>query len=698
MSCIFRGLLLVAFFSIFYPALNTHAAEDAVASGDQDIHKMKEYVISDSRLPTIKEDVYKTAGKITIITQEDIRKMGANTVQDAVQHATGIFKFNNIGNAFEHSIDLRGFVGGNNNTSVFVDGVRMNRPDGSNAVNFDLIPLEMIYRIEVHPGGSAIFGKFALGGTINIVTKRERDKRFLTGEAAFGSFQRERYTINTGGPIGDFDYFANLTRETESGFRDNSGARISRFFGKIGYQPSRNTDIDVAYTYVKNYLEGAGTLPLSIAEISSEANFSPLDFSDRENNFIRANVKQVLPLGFTVSGNGFYQKLQEETFSTGQSGPPSTGKHGDTHSSGGVLQVSHESRPFGFQNDLLFGSEFSWNFFERVFFGGFTSQVKADEEVASIFFQDAIHLRQDVILKGGFRYDSDEFDYRDVLTPADSAKRTFNRLTPRASLIYLIRPKTSVYFSYSQNFRPPTIDELTDAAGVGFNENLKEVVSDNFEVGLKTALSTWGNFELAMFQSDVEGEILFTCTVCDGVTPNDSLSRNLESTRHRGFEATLKVRPIPLIDGEVNYSFTEAQFRTPFFLTPTRFVDMGDSLPQVPKNRLSILVNVYPLDGLTLSLNGLYVSTQFFAGDEENIHPRLPGYFVLNGRIAYQRPVPGGQLKIFLMLNNITNTEYFTLGRRSFRSSTSMTERFVMTEPGINTFGGLSYTFESFFQ
>ena len=186
------------------------------------------------------------------------------------------------------------------------------------------------------------------------------------------------------------------------------------------------------------------------------------------------------------------------------------------------------------------------------------------------------------------------------------------------------------------------------------------------------------------------------------MTPNDSVSRNLDKTRHRGFEVTLKVRPTSLVDGQLNYSFTEAQFRSPFrlFFPAVRNVDVGDTLPQVPKNRLSILVNAYPLEGLILSLNGLYVSTQFFAGDEANIHPRLPGYFVLNGRIAYQHPVLGGQLKAFLMLNNILDTEYFTFGRRTINSKTGggAIDRFVMTEPGINVFGGISITFESFLQ
>ncbi len=47
----------------------------------------------------------------------------------------------------------------------------MNEPD-FNTINFDLIPFETIERIEIIPGPAAIYGKNAMGGVINIITKR----------------------------------------------------------------------------------------------------------------------------------------------------------------------------------------------------------------------------------------------------------------------------------------------------------------------------------------------------------------------------------------------------------------------------------------------------------------------------------------------------------------------------------------------
>ncbi|MFO0729462.1 MAG: TonB-dependent receptor [Nitrospiraceae bacterium] len=127
-------------------------------------------------------------------------------------------------------------------------------------------------------------------------------------------------------------------------------------------------------------------------------------------------------------------------------------------------------------------------------------------------------------------------------------------------------------------------------------------------------------------------------------------------------------------------------------------VEVGDSLPQVPKHRLSLTANMHPVDGLTVSLIGLYVSTQFFLNDESNVQPRLPGYFMLNSRIAYERAVPGGRLTGFLMVNNLLDQKYSTMGIISSNVLTGggALERFVMPAPGIALYGGLSYRFETF--
>ncbi|MGH7261142.1 MAG: TonB-dependent receptor, partial [Nitrospiraceae bacterium] len=311
-----------------------------VVAEEQEEVRIKDVVVSSTRLPDTPVDPRTLPAKVTVITAEDIQKSGAKTVQEAIQWATGIVMYDQVGNAFQQTIDLRGFNGQPvPNTTVFVDGQRINEPD-FNTVNFDLIPYETIERIEILPGPSAIYGKNAMGGVVNIITKRGADKRQATGETMFGSFHRERYTINASGPIGkQLDYYSNFSRETETGYRDESDARISRFFGKVGYKPTDSTDLTLSYTYVKSRLLQAGSLPLSLWAIDPKDNFTPGDFFDSETNVVRFTGRQTLPYGLSVNANAFYRHLSQDQFTQGQTSVSSNLLK--TESKGGVFQLTH---------------------------------------------------------------------------------------------------------------------------------------------------------------------------------------------------------------------------------------------------------------------------------------------------------------------------------------------------------------------
>jgi iron complex outermembrane receptor protein len=661
-------------------------------------------------LPDTPIDARTLPAKVTVITAEDIRKSGAKTVQEALQWANGIVMFDSIGNAFQQSIDLRGFNGQPvPSISVFVDGVRVNEPD-FNTVNFDLIPFDTIERIEIIPGASAIYGKNALGGVISIITKRGGNKHQVTGETMFGSFHRERYTLSASGPIGDFDYYANAARETESGFRDNSGGRISRFNGRIGYRPSERTDLTLSYTYVADRLYQAGQIPLSVAEASPKRNLTSGDFDDKETNFIRLTGRQTLPWGFSLNGNLFYRRLSQELFSVGQpgfvGGVFSRGTTlGDTESRGGTVQLGHDGSFVGHRNQLVIGSElirsnFSSHLNSTSDFGPFANHTGSEENILGFYGQDSFYLTSQLILTTGVRYDQSRITVDSASadlfgTSQLNGTKSYYRTTPRAGLTYLVTPDVSAYFNYSEGFRVPTSQEMFTLVGRP-NPDLQAVRSRNYELGIKWQVHQRIDGALAVFQNS-SNEIFFTCSVCVFGAPGfDAENRNADKSRRRGLEATLKGRWNDLLDTVVNYTYTEAEFRSTFNLSATKTVQAGDSIPLVPNHRVSVTANLHPITGGTFSLTGLYVGPQFYLNDESNTQPRIPGYFVLNARIAYEQPVPFGWLTGFLMVNNILNNHYFTFGSFSTNNLTGggMQERFVVPAPGVAVYGGLSFRFE----
>lgn len=695
---------------VLSPILPAHALQELAMADQGDIVETPEVIVSSTRLPDAPVDARTLPAKMTVITSDDIRKSGAKTIQEAIQLGTGIVMYDGVGNAFQQTIDLRGFNGlPVPNTTVFVDGQRMNEPD-FNTVNFDLIPYETIDRIEIIPGAAAIYGKNAMGGVINIITKRGADKHQATGETLFGSFHRERYTLNASGPIGKFDYYTNLSRETESGYRDESGARISRFFGKLGYRPTEHTDVTLSYTYVKDRLQQAGTLPQSQVAIDPRRNFTPGDYYDSETNVLRLNARHEFPFGFSINGNGFYRRLEQEQFTVFQSGRGTNIV--ETESRGGVFQLNQKGTVVGLPNSLVLGSEFTRNDFGShglafFSFGSSSSSRSTDESIVGLYAQDTMHITSQVILTAGVRYDHNDLDFVDNVDAANNGSRVFHRTTPRAGLTYLVTPSTNLYFNYGQGFRVPTYNELFGSGlgpfGAG-NPNLRAVRSDNYEVGAKTRMQSWGEVSLALFRADVRDEIYLTCgdpsTCGGGITTN----QNIPKSRRQGIEATVKVRFSKMFDGAVNYTYTQATFQgdlalNPYFVGFNPFIEQvkkGDTLPLVPKNRLSVTGNYHPAPGWTVSLTGLYVSSQFHQGDEENAQPRIPSYVTFNSRIAYERPVPGGHLSGFVMLNNMLNQRYYTSGIISPNTLTGggAIERFVMPAPGIAIYGGLSYRFE----
>jgi len=158
-------------------------------------------------------------------------------------------------------------------------------------------------------------------------------------------------------------------------------------------------------------------------------------------------------------------------------------------------------------------------------------------------------------------------------------------------------------------------------------------------------------------------------------------NENINRTLRRGIEASLKARYGKWLDGFLNYTLTKATFENDVLLFSGQ-VKKGDELPLVPHHRVGVGTSFHPIEGLTLSLFGNYVSRQFMLNDEPNDAKRLADYFILNSKASYQ----WNQWTIYLTANNLTDRKYSTSGIIS-------TEPFLVPAPGINVFGGVTFRY-----
>src|SRR5207247_1475116 len=87
---------------------------------------------------------------------------------------------------------------------VVVTGVRANEPD-AHEVNFDLLPLEDVERVEVVYGPSVLLGRNALGAAVNLVTRRGTSPASRELEASAGSYGRYELKTHVGARHGVWD-------------------------------------------------------------------------------------------------------------------------------------------------------------------------------------------------------------------------------------------------------------------------------------------------------------------------------------------------------------------------------------------------------------------------------------------------------------------------------------------------------------
>ena len=130
--------------------------------------------------------------RISTVTGEAIDAWEPRLLADALATQPGISLYDDLGTPFKLNLSTRGFnvgpvVGLPPGVSVFLDGVRQNEPDAAE-VNFDLLPMEHVQRVELLSGSGSLLGPNSLGGAINLITRRGTGPLEAEAEISGGSF------------------------------------------------------------------------------------------------------------------------------------------------------------------------------------------------------------------------------------------------------------------------------------------------------------------------------------------------------------------------------------------------------------------------------------------------------------------------------------------------------------------------------
>ena len=120
-----------------------------------------------------------TPASITVITREQIEISGARHINELLRGQGGVQINDLYGDGSRSSVGMRGFgETAASNTLVLVDGRRLNNPDIA-AQDMNSIALEDVERIEIVQGSAGVlFGDQAVGGVINVITRKPGVPRY----------------------------------------------------------------------------------------------------------------------------------------------------------------------------------------------------------------------------------------------------------------------------------------------------------------------------------------------------------------------------------------------------------------------------------------------------------------------------------------------------------------------------------------
>jgi vitamin B12 transporter len=276
-------------------SLTTTFAAPAIAQS-----QLAPVVVSATREP---QPLDRVASDVVLIDAEQIRASTADSIEDLLRREAGLQVSRNGAPGHTAGVFIRGASSGN--TVVLVDGVRV----GSGTlgqVEFESIGLSQIDHIEVLRGpGSSLYGADAVGGVVQIFTKKGEGSPRFFANAAVGGYRSRDGSLGVSGASGAFDYAASLGRESSRGI---SALKAGDQFGNFNPDDDgfwRNTgQVKLGYTPAAGHRIG-----LNVVESRLNAQYDGSEFTpaqDASPDFRNKLETRVASLDYRGAINSFW--------------------------------------------------------------------------------------------------------------------------------------------------------------------------------------------------------------------------------------------------------------------------------------------------------------------------------------------------------------------------------------------------------
>ncbi|HEY5867433.1 MAG TPA: TonB-dependent receptor, partial [Candidatus Tectomicrobia bacterium] len=571
----------------------------------------------------------------TVLTRDDIERSAAQTVDDLLREVPGFSLFRRssslVANPTTQGVSLRGIgPSGVSRTLVLLDGVPLNDPFGG-WVYWSKVPLESIERIEVvRGGGSALYGNYALGGVINIVTSAPHTMR-LQGTLAGGTHDTVHAHLHADAVTGPLalslhgDIFSTggfpIVRADQRGAVDiDADSQHQAFLGRLEYTLTSQVSLFLTGSYFHEARGNGTPLQENATEAGAVAAGGTLRTGDGSD--WRLTVYTQLQT-FDSTFSRVSSDRQVETLTTAQE-VPSLGV-------GSSLQwtkrlFTQHLGTAGIDAQFIDG-ESEENLF-NVAGTMITTRREAggQQRFFGFFAQDIFTLLPQLQITMALRFDNvrngdasrtDRTLATGAIGRTDFPTTTDTSLSPKLAILYRATDTLSIRGAAYQAFRAPTLNELYRQFRVQnvvtlANPGLGPERLTGGEVGLDYTLQAdwlltvtgfWNALQDPISNVTLAPPFPLDCpagTVC-------RQRQNLGRTRSRGVEVDLRYMPTQAWVFSASYLYNESTVRA----FPADPLLEGKRVPQVPKHMYTLGVQYRNARLVHAAILGRFVGDQF---------------------------------------------------------------------------------------
>jgi len=594
---------------------------------------------------TLTEQDARTApASVTVITAEEIAERNATDLLDAVRGAPGItFSARQVGG--RKTLALRGLEG--KHTLTLIDGRRISASDdviGHSDFQYGWLPTSAIERVEIIRGPmSALYGSEALGGVVNVITKKPKDRWIgALGATAYvpdgrGAASEGRASVFAAGPVTDR---LRLSMNAEYAHRDAVALREDARYDEIEGRKPRSLGLNAEFDLAPGHrIEGG------VADGKERRFYDDVSGTTPYANRYDIDRRQT-HLGWKGETGGWRAQLRayRSEFSVRNQRTNGVSPTRPQDMRDDVVD-GHASTRWGVHR-LTAGGE--WRNEELVNAG----LVNGHDDVThkALFAQDEVSLGRNLLATIGLR--------------ADHHGIFGSELSPRAYLVWEASPALVIKGGFGHAFKAPTLKQISPnyvgAEGphtfLG-NADIRPETSNSFEIGADWQPDPAWTLRATAFHTDVKQ--LITYRLIQQVGPRRTYQYdNVDAARIQGLEAGVVWAATSTLRWTLNATFLHTR-------------DKATDRPLSDRPNLSLASRlVWRVAGWDAQLGADRIGRQTSSGE------RLPAYTLWNASVGTSWAVGSQQrLNVRVGLENLGNLRlaekspafgYAEQGRRAF--------------------------------